>query len=416
MDSRPMGGERVRGGWCGMWDHCRLARRADHHPQRRCGWLARAAGRGSGARWLVLADPGGPQEESGSGAPSPRRVVPVEPPGSGLNLSEPSPLDGAVVGRRRPGRWRGPRRAALLLASPVPRRRPGLNWILQDQAPMGNAERLRLGLDQYRRAQYEEAVADASARGPRPAAPGDRQIAQRDAAPAETASDERRIARAEFERGEEALNAGQLPRGDRLTTATPPTTATPTRAPAPRRASRWPSPKRRRAARDRACATIYNQAVADYKARDLDVGARQVPADRSRPGSGADVPAESPRITCVTSSVGSASTPAAAPRADRRRPPEQPRTEPPPSGRQPAPTAQRAAGAAARPGADAAARGDARPDAAARAAAGARRASRSRRGSTPDPQPQPEPAPDRRCSRRSPRAPRCRLTRRPRRR
>lgn len=78
--------------------------------------------------------------------------------------------------------------------------------LLQDQ-PMGNAERLRLGLDQYRRGQYEESVAtlqlvDASKLGA-----NDVKLLNETLRNAESAANERKGARAEFERGEDALNA-----------------------------------------------------------------------------------------------------------------------------------------------------------------------------------------------------------------
>jgi hypothetical protein len=74
----------------------------------------------------------------------------------------------------------------------------GLNWILQDQTPVGNTERLRLGLDQFRRAQYEEAVVTLQLVDPERLGPNDRQMLNDTLRRAQSAADERRAARAEF--------------------------------------------------------------------------------------------------------------------------------------------------------------------------------------------------------------------------
>ncbi|MGH7179489.1 MAG: hypothetical protein ACREJC_19085, partial [Tepidisphaeraceae bacterium] len=132
-----------------------------------------------------------------------------------------------VVSDRAPvsGRWSRRRRTLIvlglgvLLALPVGRfalarlhadsSTSNNSWLDALEQDMPNADRLRLGIDQYRRGLYEEAVATLQRVKPESLSPSDQKQLSDTLARAQAAASERKAARAEFEKGEEALAANR---------------------------------------------------------------------------------------------------------------------------------------------------------------------------------------------------------------
>jgi len=78
-----------------------------------------------------------------------------------------------------------------------------------DLQNMSNADRLQLGLTQYSKGQYEEAVATLQQVNAEMLGPKDQQTLKDTLSRAQNAADQRKAARAEFEQGEQALNANR---------------------------------------------------------------------------------------------------------------------------------------------------------------------------------------------------------------